>query len=251
MPKPTPASSDTASTEPEPEDEAPYHLRVAELPANERPRERLSRLGPAALTTAELLAIVLRTGSAREDVLSVASRLLAEHDGLRGLAGSDLATLVAIHGLGPAKASTISAIFELGRRAALEGEVLRPRVNGPDDIARLLQSEMEILQQEEVRLLVLDTKHQVLAQPTLYRGSINSSPARVAEVFREAIRRNAFAIALAHNHPSGDPAPSGDDIAFTNAIVEAGQLLGVRVLDHLVFGHGRYVSMRERQLGFE
>jgi DNA repair protein RadC len=187
----------------------------------------------------------------REDVLAVAARLLAEHDGLRGLAGSDLATLSAIHGLGPAKASTIAAIFELGRRAALEGELLRPLVSSPDDIARLLQAEMEILEQEEVRLLVLDTKHHVLAQSTLYRGSINASPARVAEVFREAVRRNGFAIALAHNHPSGDPAPSADDVAFTSAVVEAGELLNVRVLDHLVFGHGRYVSMREQQLGFD
>jgi len=233
------------------DDEAPYRVRVAELPEHERPRERLAHLGPGALTTAELLAIVLRTGSAREDVLAVASRLLAEHDGLRGIAGSDLPTLSSIHGLGPAKASTIAAVFELGRRAALEGEMLRPRVTGPDDIARLMQSSMEVLQQEEVRLLVLDTKHHVLAQPTLYRGSINASPARVAEVFREAVRRNAFAIALAHNHPSGDPAPSSDDVAFTAAVVEAGELLDVRVLDHLVFGHGRYVSMRERQLGFE
>jgi len=101
-----------------------------------------------------------------------------------------------------------------------------------------------------VRLLVLDTKHHVLAQSTLYRGSINNSPARVAEVFREAVRRNAFAIALAHNHPSGDPAPSQHDVAFTEAIVEAGQLLDIKLLDHLVFGHGRYVSMRERGLGF-
>jgi DNA repair protein RadC len=156
-----------------------------------------------------------------------------------------------IHGLGPAKASTIAAVFELGRRAALEGEVLRPRVNGPEDIARLLQPEMELLQQEEVRLLVLDTKHHVLAQSTLYRGSISGSPARVAEVFRDAIRRNASAIALAHNHPSGDPAPSREDVAFTANVVEAGELLDVRVLDHVVFGHGRFVSMRERRLGFE
>jgi DNA repair protein RadC len=224
---------------------------VAELPEMERPRERLARLGPGALTAAELLAIVLRTGSAREDVLAIASRILAEHDGLRGLAGSDLPTLGAIHGLGPAKASTIAAIFELGRRVALEGEVLRPRVTGPEDIARLLQPEMELLQQEEVRLLVLDTKHQVLAQSTLYRGSVNASPARVAEVFREAIRRNASAVALAHNHPSGDPAPSREDTAFTAKVVEAGELMDVRVLDHIVFGHGRFVSMRERRLGFE
>jgi len=232
-------------------DEAPYQVRVAELPENERPRERLQRLGPGALTTAELLAIVLRTGSQREDVLAVAGRLLAEHGGLRGLAAADLPTLAGIHGLGPAKATTISALFELGRRAALEGEVLRPRVHGPEDIARLLQPEMELLQQEEVRLLVLDTKHHVLAQPTLYRGSINASPARVAEVFREAVRRNAFAIALAHNHPSGDPAPSRQDVEFTEAVVAAGQLLDLKVLDHLVFGHGRYVSMRQRGLGFD
>ncbi len=233
-----------------PPSEAPYQVRVAELPANERPRERLERLGAGALTTAELLAIVLRTGSAREDVLAVAARLLAEHGGLRGLASADLPTLGEIHGLGPAKATTIAALFELGRRATLEGELLRPRVHGPEDIARLLQAEMELLQQEEVRLLVLDTKHHVLAQSTLYRGSINNSPARVAEVFREAVRRNAFAIALAHNHPSGDPAPSQHDVAFTEAIVEAGQLLDIKLLDHLVFGHGRYVSMRERGLGF-
>ena len=125
------------------------------------------------------------------------------------------------------------------------------RVTGPEDIARLLQPEMELLQQEELRLLVLDTKHQVLAQTTLYRGSVKASPARVAEVFREAIRRNASAVALAHNHPSGDPAPSRVDTEFTADIVEAGELLDVRVLDHIVFGHGRFVSMRERRLGFE
>jgi len=131
-----------------PSSEAPCQVRVAELPANERPRERLARLGSGALSTAELLAIVLRTGSAREDVLAVAARLLAEHGGLRGLASADLPILGEIHGLGPAKATTIAALFELGRRAALEGELLRPRVHGPEDVARLLQAEMELLQQE-------------------------------------------------------------------------------------------------------
>ncbi len=128
---------------------------------------------------------------------------------------------------------------------------MRPTVTSPEDIARLLQAEMELLQQEELRLLVLDTKHHVLAAPTLYRGSVNSAPARVAEVFREAVRQNAAAIAVAHNHPSGDPAPSSDDVAFTAALVEAGALLDIDVLDHVVFGHGRYVSLREQQLGFE
>ena len=230
---------------------AGYHTRVSELPEGERPRERLERLGPQALTSAELLAILLRTGSAREDVLQLAARLLSERQGLRGLASADLATLAETRGLGAAKATTIAAAFELGRRLALEGDSVRPTVTSPAEIARLLQAEMELLQQEELRLLVLDTKHHVLAAPTLYRGSLNSAPARVAEVFREAVRRNAAAIAVAHNHPSGDPAPSSDDVAFTAALVEAGALLEINVLDHVVFGHGRYVSLREQGLGFE
>ena len=232
------------------QDQAPYRTRVSELPSEERPRERLQRLGPQALTTAELLAILLRTGSAREDVLQLASRLLQEREGLRGLAGDDLATLAKTHGLGTAKATTIAAAFELGRRLALEGDGTRLAVTGPADIARLLQAEMELLQQEELRLLVLDTKHHVLAAPTLYRGSVSSAPARVAELFREAVRRNASAIAVAHNHPSGDPTPSPDDVALTAALVEAGSLLEIDVLDHVVFGHGRYVSVREQRLGF-
>lgn len=229
-----------------------YQARVSELPADERPRERLERLGAKALTSAELLAILLRTGSAREDVLQLASRLLQEHGGgLRGLASADLPTVASVHGLGGAKATTIAAAFELGRRLALEGDEGRPTVNNPRDIAHLLQAEMELLQQEELRLLVLDTKHHVLATPTLYRGSVNSAPARISELFREAVRRNASAIAVAHNHPSGDPAPSGDDIAFTEDLVEAGALLSIDVLDHIVFGHGRFVSMRDQHLGFD
>ena len=234
-------------------DERPpgYHARVSELPEGERPRERLRRLGVQALTTSELLAILLRTGSAREDVLQLASRLMRERQGLRGLAAADLTTLAGSHGLGAAKATTIAAAFELGRRLALEGDDERPTVTSPADVARLLQAEMELLQQEELRLLVLDTKHHLLAASTLYRGSVDSSPARVAEVFREAVRHNAAAIAVAHNHPSGDPTPSSDDVALTTAVVEASELLDIDVLDHVVFGHGRYVSMRERHLGFE
>jgi DNA repair protein RadC len=228
-----------------------YRLRVSELPLDERPRERLERLGPQALTSAELLAILLRTGTKRDGVIQVAERLIDEHRGLRGLAASDLVTLASSHGVGSAKATTIAAAFELGRRLAAAGDDLRPTVNSPADIARLLQSEMELLQQEELRLLALDTKHHVLAVTTLYRGSVNSAPARVAEVFREAVRRNAFAIALAHNHPSGDPDPSLEDVRLTEHIVEAGELLDVAVLDHLVIGHGRYISMREKRLGFD
>ena len=232
-------------------DNAPrYTVRVSELPAEERPRERMLRLGPQALTSAELIAIRLRTGTAAMGVMDVATHLVTQRQGLRGLASMDLSLLAKEHGVGNAKATTIAAAFELGRRLALEGDVLRPQVLNPTDIARLLQAEMELLQQEELRLLTLDTKHQLISSTMLYRGSLNSAPARVAEVFREAVRQNAAAIAVAHNHPSGDPTPSSDDVRFTEAIVEAGHLIEVDVLDHLVFGHGRYISLRERGLGF-
>ncbi|MEX2446934.1 MAG: DNA repair protein RadC [Dehalococcoidia bacterium] len=230
-----------------------YRVRVGELPATERPRERLRRLGPGALKSEELLAILLRTGTAREDVLALAGLLLHARGGLRGLAATDLVTLAGTHGVGPAKASTIAAAFELGRRAAVEEGAERPTVTGPTDIARLLHAEMELLQQEELRLLILDTKHHVLSAPVLYRGTVSAAGGRVAEVFREAVRLNASKIALAHNHPSGDPAPSSDDVEFTRAVTEAGALLDLPVLDHLVLGHGpgRWVSMRERRLGFD
>ena len=230
---------------------APYQTRVAEMPATDRPRERLERLGARALTSAELLAILLRTGTAEEGVLQLSSRLLQDHAGLRGLASADLPTLARNRGVRIAKAATIAAAFELGRRLALEGEDMRPRVETPKDIARLLQAEMELLQQEELRVLVLDQKHRLLAAPMLYRGSVSGAPARIAELFREAVRHNASAVAVAHNHPSGDPAPSSTDVVFTQDLVEAGNLLDIRILDHVVFGHGRYVSMRDRRLGFE
>lgn len=227
-----------------------YQPRVAEMPATDRPRERLERLGPQALTSAELLAILLRTGTAEEGVLQLASRLLQHHGGLRGLAGADLPTLASSRGVRTAKATTIAAAFELGRRLALEGDDLRPRVEGPKDIARLLQTELELLPQEELRVLVLDTKHHLLGASMVYRGSLNSTPGRVAEIFREAVRRNAWAVAVAHNHPSGDPAPSVTDVEFTRDLVEAGDLLSIEVLDHVIFGRGTYVSMRERGLGY-
>ena len=238
-----------AASEPSPV----YQVRVADMAEDDRPRERLQRLGSSALKSEELLAILLRTGTSQEDVLHVAARLLHERGGLRGLAATDLATLGRTHGVGPAKASTIAAAFELGRRAAIEEGGTRPTVTSPQDIARLLHPEMELLQQEELRLLILDTKHHVLAAPVLYRGTVSAAGGRIAELFREAVRLNASKIALAHNHPSGDPAPSKDDILFTREAVEAGALLEMPVLDHLVFGHGpgRWVSMREQRLGFE
>ena len=230
---------------------APDRPRVADLPAGDRPRERLERFGAQALRRSELLAILLRTGATGEGVLDLAERLVREHGELRGLAQAEVAQLTAIRGLGRAKATTIAAAFELGRRLALESYGDRPVVARPDDIARLLQPELELLQQEELWVLVLDTKHHLLASRMVYRGTVDSAQVRIAELFRDAVRRTAPVIAIAHNHPSGDPAPSTADVHVTREIVEAGRLLEIDVLDHVVIGRGRWVSLRDRGLGFE
>ncbi|MCA9848673.1 MAG: DNA repair protein RadC [Dehalococcoidia bacterium] len=213
------------------------------MPDDERPRERLDRLGPQALKTEELLAILLRTGTTRDDVLVIAQRLLRDHGGVRGLGAADLPTLASTHGVGHAKATTIAAAFELGRRLRLDGGDDRPQVTTPEHIAALLHDEMQPLQQEEMRLVILDTKNRVLATPTLYRGTISSAPGRLAEVYRDAIRRNAAHMAMAHNHPSGDPTPSDEDRHFTRALADAGKVVGVPLLDHVVVARAGFRSV--------
>ena len=224
--------------------------RIMDLDSSERPRERLARLGPQALSQAELLAILLRTGVPGENAVQVGQRLLQTFGGLSGLHRASVDELCAQHGLKEAKATQIKAAIELGRRMMLEAPDEKPAIHSPADAAALVQYEMSALEQEELRVLLLDTRNRVQDIVTVYRGSLNSSQVRVGELFRAAIRRNAAAIIVVHNHPSGDPAPSPDDIAVTRAIVQSGKLLDVEVLDHLVIGHGRYVSLKERGLGF-
>ena len=224
--------------------------RIMDLDSSERPRERLARLGPQALSQAELLAILLRTGVPGENAVQVGQRLLQTFGGLSGLHRASVDEVCAQHGLGEAKAAQIKAAIELGRRMMLEAPDEKPAIHSPADAAALVQYEMSALEQEELRVMLLDTRNRVQDIVTVYRGSLNSSQVRVGELFRAAIRRNAAAIIVVHNHPSGDPAPSPDDIAVTRAIVQSGKLLDVEVLDHLVIGHGRYVSLKERGLGF-
>jgi DNA repair protein RadC len=155
-----------------------------------------------------------------------------------------------VRGLGPAKAAQLKAAIELGRRLALEAPEERPAINSPGDAAALVQYEMAALEQEHLRVLLLDTRNRVLDINELYHGSLNASLVRVGEVFKPAIRRNAAGILVVHNHPSGDPTPSPDDVAITRALVQAGRLLDIEVVDHLVIGQGRFVSLKERGLGF-
>ncbi len=227
-----------------------YHLTIKEMPADERPQEKLKLRGAASLSTGELLALILRTGVPGETAVDVAQRLLVNHGGLLGLSRVEHGDLCKEHGLGEVKAAKLKAIVELARRLALEKPDERTRIQSPEDIVAILSSEMAALDQEELRVVLLNTKNEVLRIVTVYRGSVNAAQIRVSEVFKEAVRQNAPSLVIAHNHPSGDPTPSADDVAVTRELVKAGQILDIEVLDHLVIGDGRHVSMRRRGLGF-
>jgi DNA repair protein RadC len=224
--------------------------RIMDLHESDRPRERLATLGPQALSNAELLAILIRTGVKGESAVSVGQRLLNKFGGLTGLHRAPFNELMDQHGLGEAKACQIKAAIELGRRLTIESPEERPAINSPADAAALVQYEMSVLEQEHLRVILLDRRNRVLETAEVYKGSVSSSQIRIGEVFKEAIRKNASALVVIHNHPSGDPTPSPDDVAVTRAIVQAGKLLDVEVLDHLVIGQGRWVSLKERGLGF-
>lgn len=229
--------------------EHPAHT-IQAMQHNERPRERLLHLGAGVMSDAELLAILLRTGYKGVNVMELSAQLLEDCGRLAGLARVPLHELSAIKGIGPVKAIELHACFELGRRVAAASPEEKPRISSPADAARLL-SDMALLEQEEMRTLLLNTKNQVLARPRVYQGSVHTTVVRIGELFRDAVRQNATGIILAHNHPSGDPTPSPEDAAITREIIKAGKLLDIDVLDHLVIGaHGKFVSLKERGLGF-
>jgi len=229
-------------------DESRYTIH--EMAQSERPRERLALYGPAALSTAELVAILLRVGVEGENVIRLAERLIQTFGGLVGLHKASVHDLETIHGMGPAKAAQLKAALEIGERLRKASLDERPAIHSPGDAAEILLHSMGALEQEELRIILLDTRNRVLGVETIYRGSLNSSQVRVGEIFKAAIRRNAASVIVAHNHPSGDPTPSPEDIAVTRAFVQAGKLLDVEVLDHLVIGLNRWISLKERDLGF-
>jgi len=229
----------------------PYHLPVKEWPASEQPREKLAQLGPEHLSDAELLAILLRVGVVGQDVLSLSQHLLRTCGGVLGLSRTPLSALAEVRGIGPAKGVTIVAALELGRRLLLVEATARLQIRSPQDVASILQLEMGLLEQEHLRVVLLNTKNHVLGIRDVYKGSLNTSLIRVGEVFRDAVKENCAAIVVAHNHPSGDPTPSPEDIRVTRELVAAGILLDIEVLDHLVIGRNKHVSLRQKKLGFE
>ena len=230
---------------------AEYHPRIKELPSSERPRERLREYGPGSLSSSELLAIILRTGTASENVLSLAGRMLVRFGGLAGLARASFGELCAERGVGQAKAAQLKAALELGRRLVSTKPDERAVVHSPQDVANLLMAEMGFLDQEQLRVVLLNNKNHVISIAEVYRGSVSTSLIRTSEVFREAVRENCPAIIVVHNHPSGDPTPSSEDIRVTEQIVEAGKVLDIEVLDHLIIGQQRFVSLKEQGVGIK
>ncbi len=233
------------------EHHGPHQPTIREMPTQERPRERLVEYGSKHLSNTELIAILLRTGSTGENVISLSSLLLTKFGGLAGLGKAAFAELCGERGLSEAKACQLLAALELGRRFISLAPEERIIINTPQDAANLVTGEMGTLDQEHLRVILLNTRNEVLSTHEVYVGNVNSSVVRPAEVFRPAVRNNAPSLIVVHNHPSGNPAPSDDDIAITEDLVAAGKLLGIDVLDHLIVGSGqRYVSMNETGQGF-
>jgi DNA repair protein RadC len=222
---------------------------LRELPHTERPRERLKTLGAQALSSSELLAILIGTGTSGRSALAVAHDALARTDGsLRRLSAQPVAALTVVPGLGNVRAVVIHAALELGRRLAAESRDEGAPLRSPRDVWAAFAPRLEDLPVEEFHVAVLDAQHRLERDITITRGILNSSLVHPREVFREAIAERAAAIILIHNHPSGDPTPSADDRAITTQLVAAGRLLDIPVADHLIIGRGRYLSFAEAGL---
>ena len=222
-----------------------YSVTIREMPSEERPRERLKKHGAAALSTTELLAIQLRIGNKERSAVGLAEFLMAEFSGLRGVANAGIDGLRKVKGIGPVKAIEIAAAVELGKRLAVLSDEPKITIRSPADIANLLMPELRDMKKECLKAIHLDTKNQVLKIITISVGILNSSLVHPREVFQEAITSSACSLIVAHNHPSGDPTPSPEDKSITRRLHECGELLGIELLDHVIVGDNRWVSLKE------
>jgi len=220
------------------------HIAITEA------RERAAQIGTAALSSTELLALLMATAPAK-DPFGATERLLTTYSGLRGIAHARLHELEQVPGINHGKAIQLRSAIEIGHRLHLEPPPPRTQIKTPTDAAHILIPRIGLLEQEEVHVVNLSTRNHVLGSEMVYRGTLNSAGIRVGEIFRSAIRDNAASIILAHNHPSLDASPSGDDIAVTREIIKGGKILGIDMLDHLIIAGNIYTSLKERGLGFD
>ncbi len=224
---------------------------VRELPLSERPRERLVSHGAAALSASELLAVLWSTGTAGRSSLELAERVISRHGSLGDLGRADVLELLDESGVGAARAAQLLAAFEIGRRSMTSASGGRWTIRAPRDICDRLSAEMGRLEREELRVLLLNAKNVVLRQVTVYQGNVSAALVRVAELFRDAVRIHAAGVIVVHNHPSGDPEPSPDDLHLTAEAIAAGRLLDIPLLDHVILAADSYVSLRDRGVAFD
>lgn len=223
-----------------------YHYSIKELPADDRPRERMLKAGSSVLTNAELFAILIGGGYQEVSAIQLSQQLLNDNGGLAGLTRLSLRDLMKIKGIGLAKAASMKAAMELGRRIASMPAVDKPAISSPEDAAALLVPKYGDRDQEHVGILALDVKNRVLQEKVITIGILDGSVIHPREIFKPALSANAASILLFHNHPSGDTSPSGKDIEVTKRIVEAGETLGITLVDHLIISRNSYLSLKQK-----
>ncbi len=228
--------------------EPSYSSAVHEMPEEERPRERLVRLGPEALRDAELIAVLFRTGTRKLGAVALADEALRYFGDLRGLSRASVEELQQVKGIGAIKAIEVKAALELGKRLASHTHRDKDKIRCAADVSALLMVRFKEFETEHFKGLLLNTKHEVLKIIDISQGNLDCAPAVPRDVFRQAVRIGAASVIVCHNHPSGDPEPSPDDIGLTRRLADGAALLGISLVDHVVFGDGSYVSLKERNL---
>jgi len=221
---------------------------VRDLPKQERPRERLQKLGPEALSAQELLALVIGRGIPKKSVMSIAQELLAKFGNIKAIGQATIEELSQIKGIGFAKAAQIKACFELGKREDLEPEMINFDIKNPESVVKAIRASIKDKAKEHFKLILLNPRNKIIGISTISIGTLNASLVHPREVFKDAITHSAASVVLAHNHPSGDPEPSEDDLKITKKLVDSGEILGIKVLDHIVIGKNNFYSYKERGL---
>ncbi len=221
-------------------------MMIRDVHIADRPRERLIRQGAESLSNQELIAILLRTGTKQESVLVLANRILSSFDKIQDLKDATIEEMMLVKGVGKAKAVQLLAAAEIGKRMYRKHSEGRYTIRSPEDAAAYLMTDMASLNQEHFVVLFLNVKNEVLHKQTIFIGSLNSSIVHPREIFREAVKRSAASIIVAHNHPSGNPSPSPEDIEVTKRLIEAGSIMGIEVLDHVIIGDHQFLSLKEK-----
>lgn len=222
-------------------------IKIIDIPKEERPVEKLLSSGPETLSNAELLAVILRTGTRGENIISLSTRIISEFDGLDGLLDAGIEEISTIKGVKNIKASQILALGELVKRINKLSLTKNSRnISSPKDVAECIMKEMMFLKQEILKVIMLDTKNNIIGIRDVFKGSLNTSIVHPREIFKEAIKKSSSSIIICHNHPSGDPTPSKEDINITIRIKECGKIMGIDLLDHLIVGKDKFVSLKEK-----